>query len=735
MKRAARTACHPSDARMFSPRHARPLFDLPLSACYRQAIYYGGFCVRKIGMIFMVVAGLNAVADEGMWTLNGFPTKAVAKKYHFTATPAWLEHVRLSSARLAFGCSGSFVSQNGLVMTNHHCARECIEQNSKAGNDHIANGFYATAQKDEVKCPEVEVNKLTKITDVTARIEKETKGLKGKDYNDKLKATMSTLEKECSGGSDETRCDVVTLYHGGKYHLYKYHRYQDVRLVFAPEEPVAFFGGDPDNFNFPRYDLDVSFMRVYDHGQPLQTKDYFQWSKNGSKEGDLTFVTGHPGHTSRLMTVSELEFIRDLRLPTSIQYASELRGLLTEFQKRGTEEKRISSALLFEIENWLKAMRGQHSALLDKSFFAKKTTAENQLRKMVAANPKWKRDYGSAWPEITKAYDEYRKIYVPYRQIEMNTYESKLYMHAKMLVRAAGELPKANEKRYREFADSNLPHMKQELFSEAPIYDELEKEMLAFHLTKMRENLLADHPFVKKVLGQKSPEELAAELVKGTRLKDVKYRKSLLEGGMKAVQASDDPMIQLALLMDPDARDIRKKYEDEIEPKIKQNHEKVAKAQFAVFGADTYPDATFTLRIAMGTVKGWDENGAPVPPFTTMGGAFERHTGREPFALPKSWLNAKSKLNLESHLNFSSTNDIIGGNSGSPVINKDAEIVGLIFDGNIHSLGNDFGFDEKVSRAVAVDSGALLESLEKIYGADRIIQDIRGTPAGRAGNR
>ncbi len=691
--------------------------------------------MKRIALILLVFAGFSAAADEGMWLLNGFPTKAVAKKYHFTATPSWLEHVRLSSARLAFGCSGSFVSQSGLVMTNHHCARECIEQNSKAADDHIANGFFAKTQKDEVKCPEVEVNKLTDITDVTAQIEKATKGLKDKAYNDELKATMSKMEKKCSGGSDEVRCDVVTLYHGGKYHLYKYHRYQDVRLVFAPEEPAAFFGGDPDNFNFPRYDLDVSFMRVYDHGQPLQTKDYFHWSKNGSKEGDLTFVTGHPGHTSRLMTVSELEFMRDLRLPYSIQYASELRGLLTEFQKRGTEEKRISSALLFEIENWLKAMRGQHAALLDKAFFAKKITAENQLRKMVGANAKWKKEYGDAWNEISKSYDEYRKVFIPYRQIEVNSYESKLFTLAKMLVRAAGELPKPNEKRYREFADSALPQMKQELFSDAPIYDELETSMLAFHLTKMRENLLADHPFVKKVLGQKSPDELAAELVKGSRLKDVKVRKALFEGGMKAIEASKDPMIQFALLMDPDAREIRKKYEDEIEPTIKQNHEKVAKAQFAVFGSDTYPDATFTLRIAMGTVKGWDENGKPVPPYTTMGGAFERHTGREPFALPKSWLKEKSKLNLDTHLNLSSTNDIIGGNSGSPVINKDAEIVGLIFDGNIHSLGNDFGFNEKISRAVAVDSNAILEALEKIYGAGRIINDIRGTQNAMAGNK
>jgi hypothetical protein len=666
----------------------------------------------------------QSFADEGMWTLNEFPSKAVAKKYKFNATEAWLEHVRLSSARLAGGCSGSFVSSNGLVMTNHHCARECIEQLSKSGDDRVANGFLAKTEKDEVRCPEIEVNKLVEIKDVTPAIQKATKNLKGKEFNDKIKAEMSLIEKECSAGKEETRCDVVTLYHGGKYALYKYHRFQDVRLVFAPESAIAFFGGDPDNFNFPRYDLDVSFLRVYENNKPMQTKDFFKWSKNGPKENDLTFVTGHPGRTSRLLTISELEFTRDVRMMKDLTYASELRGYLTEFQKRGKEEKRVSNVQLFKVENWLKAIKGREQALMDKEFFAKKVKAENQLIARVNANPTLKKEYGTAWSEMAKAQDEFKKIFYPITYIENTMYGSKLFEIAKTLVRAAAELPKSNEKRFREFADSKLPSVKQGLFSEAPIYDDFEEAMMEFSFTKMREALSPDHPFVKKVFGKKSPGELAHELVHNTELKSVKLRKKLFEGGQKAIDESKDPLIQLAVLMDPDAREIRKKFDDDIEPKMKLNGEKIAKAYFKVYGSNTYPDATFTLRISYGVVKGWDENGDLVKPFTTFAGAFDRDAGSDPFALPKSWLKAKDKLEMQTPLDFVTTNDIIGGNSGSPVINRDAEVVGLIFDGNIHSLGGDYGYDEKLNRAVAVDSAALIEALEKIYGANRVANDL-----------
>jgi hypothetical protein len=519
----------------------------------------------------------------------------------------------------------------------------------------------------------------------------------------------------------------VTLYHGGRFDLYKYQRFQDVRLVFAPEFAVAFFGGDPDNFMFPRYDFDISFLRVYDGGKPLKNDHYFKWAPVGAREGDLTFVTGHPGRTSRLLTVSELQFQRDTSLIQALLYNSELRGILTEFGAQGAEQRRISEAKLFGVENSLKALKGKLAALQDPSFLEKKTRAENSLKMKVNMNPKLKASLGDAWHEITQAQRALRDIFIRLTYLENNRgLNSKLYTLARILVRASDELPKPNEKRFREFADSNLPQVKQDLFTSAPIYNELEITMLTFSLTKLREALTPDDPFVKKLFGGKSPSEIAAAIVKGSHLSDVAYRKSLFEGGKKAIESSDDTMIQFARVMDVPAREIRKKYEDEIEPIIKKNSEKVAQAQFAVYGTDTYPDATFTLRVSYGQVKGYEENGKHVAPLTNLAGAFERSTGSAPFALPDSWLKAKSSLELQTPLNFCTTNDIIGGNSGSPVVNKDAQIVGLIFDGNIQSLGGDYGFEPSVNRAVAVHGAGILEVLKKVYGADRIVSDLMG---------
>lgn len=674
-------------------------------------------------VLFFVIP--SAQADEGMWTLNNFPKKLVEKKYHFNASDQWLNHVQLSSARLAGGCSGSFVSATGLVMTNHHCAAKCIEQLSNSKKDYIESGFYATRLEDEVKCPEIEVNKLISMTDVTSAIQNATQNLAEKEYNEKLKAEIASIEKSCSAGSERIRCDVVSLYHGGVYNLYKYERYQDVRLVFAPEFATAFFGGDPDNFMFPRYDLDVSFLRVYDQQKPLQTKDFFKWSQSGAKTSELTFVTGHPGSTSRLLTVSDLEYTRDEKIPKNLVLMSEMRGLLTEFQRRGPEQKRIAKGRLFSVENYLKAMKGRFLTLTDKKFFATKLAQEKTLVQKINSSPKLKKEYGQAFKLNAEANLKLKNIATELDFVETNTYGSKLFSIARQLIRSSEEMTKPNEQRFHEYTDSSLPQMKQALFSSAPIYDDLEISMVTFWLTKMRENLTADHPFVKKVLGQKSPEELATEIVKNSKLKDLQLRHTLFDGGKAKINASTDSMIAFAKLIDPEARRIRKIYEDEIESVLKKNAEKIAKAQFAVYGSQTYPDATFTLRISYGQVKAYEENGHNVLPQTTFAGAFSRHTGKEPFALPDSWLKAKDKMNLETHLDFCSTNDIIGGNSGSPVINQKAEIVGIIFDGNIQSLGGDFGYDESVNRAVAVDSAGILESLDKIYGATRLTSELK----------
>ncbi len=670
------------------------------------------------------LAGTPPSSDEGMWLLEDFPVQRLKDKYGFAPTKEWLDHVRLSSIRFPGGCSGSFVSPRGLVMTNHHCVHHCVQQISNKKNDHVANGFQAARLEDEVPCPAMEINQLVEIKDVTGSIEDATRGMPDKEANDAKKAEMSRLEKACAT-SDSIRCDVVTLYHGGRYHLYKYKRYQDVRLVFAPELSIAFFGGDPDNFNFPRYDLDTSFVRVYENGKPAATDQYFKWSKAGAGEGELTFVSGHPGSTSRLLTVAELEYVRDEALPPRLMRLAEARGVLSEFQKLGQEQKRISSSRLFGVENAIKALRGRWQALLDPAFFARKASEERAIRSRVDADPRMKAAYGSAWDAIAAAQKRKREIRAPYVWLEQGwAFWSDLAEHARTLVRAAEELPKPDGTRLREFSDSHLPEIKQELLASAPIYDDLEIVTLTLSLTQMREALGVDHPAVRKLLGKDAPATVAARLVKGTRLKDVAFRKKLLEGGKSAVDASNDPMIAFMRSIDADARAVRKDYEDNVEAVEKKNSELIAKARFELLGTSEYPDATFTLRLSYGQVRGWVEGGQPVKPFTTIGGAFERHTGAEPFALPKSWLDARSRLDLDTPFNFVTTNDIIGGNSGSPVINKDAEIVGLIFDGNIHSLGGDYYFDEASNRAVALHSSAILEALDKVYHATRLRDEL-----------
>lgn len=672
--------------------------------------------------------GIAASSDEGMWLLNDFPFQRFQSKYGFAPSQEWLHHVQLSSVRFPGGCSGSFVSSHGLVMTNHHCVHSCVQQISTKAHDHVADGFVATAEADEVRCPAMEIDQLVGITDVTERVQGAAKGLAAQAANDAQKSVMSKIEKECATG-DTVRCDVVTLYHGGRYHLYTYKRFQDVRLVLAPELAIAFFGGDPDNFNFPRYDLDTSFVRVYEGGKPAVTEQYFRWAKDGAKEEDLTFVAGHPGTTNRLLTVAELEYLRDEALPARLMRLAEARGVLTQFQGRGKEQKRISSAMLFGVENGIKALRGRYQAL-DRDFMASKRAEEAALRSRVDGDPQAKVNYGGAWDAIAAAQVKKRALRKPYTMIESGAgFWSQLVTYARTIVRASEELPKPNEARYREFADSKLTALRQQVLSTAPVFDDLEILTLALSLTQLREELGADDPFVKKVLGKDSPSAVAERLIRGTKLKDLQLRKSLFDGGKAAVEASTDPMIAFARLIEPDARAIRGEAENEVEAVEKRSSESIAKARFEVYGTSVYPDATFTLRLSYGQVRGWQENGKAVRPLTTLGGAFARHTGAEPFALPKSWLDARSKLNLDTPFNFCTTNDIIGGNSGSPVINKDGEIVGLIFDGNIHSLGGDYFFDERLNRAVALHSSAILEALDKVYGARRLRDELLPVPS------
>jgi hypothetical protein len=665
-----------------------------------------------------------AHADEGMWTFDHFPSDKVGERYGFSPGKEWLDHVRLSSVRLAGGCSGSIVSGSGLVMTNHHCARSCVQQISTPENDFLARGFFASTPAQEIRCPEIEINQLLEITDVTERVNAATRGLSGQPYNEAQKAEMSRVEKECAT-SESLRCDVISLYHGGLYHLYKYRRFQDVRLVFAPEAAISHFGGDPDNFMFPRFALDVSFLRIYDDGKPARTEEHLAWSPSGAKAGDLTFVSGNPGTTSRLFTVAELEYERDVAIPRRLLRLAEMRGMYTQFQEQGAEQKRISTNALLGVENSLKGLRGRFEALLDGKFFAARRSDEAAFRARVDADSSLKESCGKAWDAIARAKEEQREIQVRYAALETGGgMGSSLMDFARTLVRAADEIPKPDAKRLREFTDSKLPAVKQKLFSSAPVYDEFEILNLSFSLTKLREELGPDDPLVKKILGKEAPRDLAAALVRGTRLKDLTVRRQLFEQGKKGLEGADDAMIRLARVIDPEARAVRKRFEDDIESVLKENDERIARAHFSLEGTGTYPDATFTLRLSYGQVKGFPQGGRQVAPLTDMAGLFDRSTGKEPFLLPERWLSALKSLAPDTPMDFCTTNDIIGGNSGSPVLDREGRVTGLIFDGNIQSLGGDYWFDESVNRAVAVHSAAIVEALDKVYGARRILEEI-----------
>lgn len=680
-----------------------------------------------------VLIGLAALASpasaaEGMWTLDNLPADAIKARYGFTPDADWTRKLMRGAVRLAGGCSGSFVSASGLVLTNHHCVARCVEQLSTAKKDYIHDGYYAKTAADERRCPEIELNRLEQISDVTDRLRKVTDGLSGRAYADAQKAERSRIESECVGEARETsRCDVVELYHGGRYALYRYHRFQDVRLVFAPEFGIAFFGGDPDNFNFPRYDLDLGMLRAYEDGKPAKIDDYFPFSKAGADEGEAVFVVGHPGSTQRQLTLSQLDRLRDIDLIPRLLQLAEYRGVLEQYSRLGPEQARVAQPDLFSVENTYKGSYGRLLALQDPKVMDGKRREEQALRSYVVRDPQLSARVGEAWDAIAAAQQVYADIAVPYNSIERGRgFLSRYFTYARMLVRGAEERGKPNGERLREFSEAALPSLTQELFSVAPLYPDYEKLKLGWSLTKLREWLGADDPFVRLVLGRESPDAVAARLIAATKLGSVAERKRLWDGGQAAIEASDDPFIRLAKAVDPAARAVRKRYENEVDAVEKQRAEQIAQAVFAQKGTSVYPDATFTLRLSYGEVRGWTDHGQTVPPFTDFAGAYARATGYEPFALPKSWLDAKDKLNLSQRFDFVTTNDIIGGNSGSPVVNQKAELVGLIFDGNIHSLGGAFWYDEDKNRAVAVHSGALLEALRTVYGAQRIVEELSG---------
>ena len=677
-----------------------------------------------IAVLLTLLSGALA-ADEGMWTLDNFPSTKVQEKYGVEIDDEWLARVRMATTRLS-GCTGSFVSPDGLVLTNHHCSRRCIADLSTADDDLTENGFLAAERAAERRCPTQQVSVLMEIEEITDKVSAAASGKDEKAANEARKQTRSRLEKECqeSSGDDALYCEAVTLYNGGQYFLYKYKRYEDVRLVFAPEEPIAAFGGDPDNFNFPRWCLDMSLLRVYDNGAPIESPAYLGWRPEGPNEDEAVFVTGHPGSTDRQLTVAELKFFRDVNFPLWLLRYSELRGRLIQFGTTGDEAHRIVQAPLMGIENSIKVRRNQLKALLDDEVFAGKMAEEQELKEAVAADPALA-EYAGAWDEAAEAVKAYRHFYEEHLFLERAAaFGGSLFDYARDLVRGSTEREKPSEERLREYRDTALPRLQQILFAKRPFYPDLEEVSLTFSLEKMREWLGPDSPHVQAVLGSDSPATRAKALIAGSKLGDPEERKRLWEAGSETIAASEDPMIQLALAIDETSRALRKRYEDEVEASLDAASEKIAAARFALKGTAIYPDATFTLRVTYGAVEGWMEKGEKVEPFTTTSRLFERTTGESPFRLPASWLEAKDKLDPATRFNLVSTTDITGGNSGSPLIDKDANIVGLVFDGNIHAIAGGYWFDETKNRTVSVHPAIILESLDKVYGAEALLEEL-----------
>ncbi len=669
------------------------------------------------------------LGDEGMWLFNNPPKAHLKAKYNFEPTDAWLNHLQKSSVRFNSGGSGSFVSANGLVMTNHHVAADALQKMGTKDRNYYRDGFHAKTYAEESKCEAMELNVLMSIEDVTERVNASSKaGAKAEDSFAARRAVISEIEKE-SLDKTSLRSDVVTLYQGGAYHLYRFKKYTDVRLVFAPEQQIAFFGGDPDNFEYPRFDLDMAFFRVYENDKPAKIEHFLKWSKAGAKEDELVFVSGHPGKTNRLNTVDELQYFRDIGYPFLLNRLNRWEVLLNAFSGRSEENARQAKEFLFGVQNSRKARVGGLGGLLDPEMMARKQAYELKLKEAVAKDAKLA-DAKTAWDKVTASEKIRAELIKPYTVLEGAAgFNCEIFGIARTLVRAAEEKPKKNQERLREFRDSALESMELQLFSEEPIYDEYEIVKLADGLSFMASILGYKHPIVVTSLAGKSPQQRAAELVLGSKLKDVNERKRLYKEGAKAITASKDPILLLALAVDAESRKIRKRMELEVEEPKRQAYAEIAKVKFALEGTSTYPDATFTLRLAFGTVKGYEENGKKVPAETYYSGLYERsteHMNKSPFDLPQRWIDKKGKLDMKVPLNFVCTADIIGGNSGSPVVNKDAEVVGLIFDGNIQSLVLDFAFTEEQGRAVSVHSQGMIEALRKVYEATNVADELEG---------
>ena len=659
-----------------------------------------------------------AKADEGMWTFDAFPAAKMRADYGWAPDQAWLDKVQAAAVRLTGGCSASFVSGAGLILTNHHCLAHCVEEHSTADNNILMAGFTARTREQEKMCAGQQAEVVTSIKDVTAQVKAAIGSTTGEAAVKARNAVVAQIEGQACPDTAKTRCQVVSLYGGGQYKLYSYRKYSDVRLVWAPEAQAAQFGGDPDNFNFPRYSLDAGFLRAYEDGKPVATPQHLEWSPRAPVDGETTFVVGNPGSTQRMFTSEQLAFQREIALPITVATYSELRGRLISAMESSPEKEREAAETLGSVENSLKVYIGRVKALGDPAFTGRIAAAEADLKARNAGSA----SVGNPWADIARAMSAYRQFYIADR---FSLPSGDLFGYAMTLVRAAAERGKPNAERLPGYSESALPLVEKRLLDERPIYPWLDQLMMEWSLSKSREYLGADDPQTRLLLGKESPEGLAARLVNGTKLADPAVRKALWDGGQAAINASTDPMIVYARSLDANDRVLQKRFDEQVDAPLTAAQAKLADARFAAYGDTLYPDATFTLRISYGKVAGWPERGTTVPIRTTMGGTFDRATGAPPFDLPQAFAANRAKIDPDTTYDFVTTNDIIGGNSGSPVIDRQGRVIGAAFDGNIHSLGGNYGYDGTINRTVVVSADAVQEALEKIYPAPQLVAELK----------
>jgi hypothetical protein len=686
-------------------------------------------------LLLLVCAGfaMTARGDEGMWLFNEPPRELLRQRYQFDATDAWLNRLQKSSIRFNSGGSGSFISRDGLLISNHHVGADALQKLSAQKKDFLRDGFYARTPAEEIRCLDLELNVLESVEDVTARVDAAIPADAGPDEAFVARRKIiAEIEKE-SHDKTGLRSDVVTLWEGGAYHLYRYKRYTDVRLVFAPEQQMAFYGGDPDNFEFPRYDLDICIFRAYENGQPAHIEDYLHVSKEGPKDGELVFVSGNPGGTDRNLTVAELDELRDSAVPLRLDELKWQEVLLDSWSARNKENARRAKQFLFGVKNSRKAFDGRLGGLLDPQLMGAKAATESEFKERLANKPEFAGAL-AAYDKIAAASKILGETYVKYNLFENGMgFKCDSFQIARTLLRAGEERPKPNGERLREFFDSSRPSLELSLFSAKPVYPDLEILSLTESLTYMACKIGPGDPLVQKILGGQTPQERATQLINGTKVRDVAFRKQLYEGGAAAVDAAQDPMIEFARMVDPEARAVRKIVEDQHEVQD-EAHAAIARARNSLLGNAGYPDATFTLRLAFGTVKGYEERGGHVDPFTTFAGLYAKDAAmddRPPFNLTPLWQKRKSRLNLRTPLDFVSTDDIIGGNSGSPVVNRAGEFVGIIFDGNLQSLPWDYAYSDQQGRAISVDSAAIVEALNRVYQAKSLVNELSTGSMGR----